>query len=419
MPPHSSHFDVTLLGGGAAGLFTLDALRSAGFNARLIEKSALGTGQTVCAQGIIHGGTKYSLSGLLTPAAAAIKTMPTRWRKMLRGELSPALPRTRVRADYCLLWETESLTSRLSFLGAKLALEVRPRELRDEEIPLPLKGVRGQVQRLDEPVIDPVSLLQDLASRHAGAIFSPITPLEKPAQLRELTQTLQRESHLTVLIAGAGNTELCEAVGIEDVRTQLRPLGMFMIRSKTLPAFNGHCVDFGKTRITITSDRDQEGRTVWQLGGDLAEQAARLIVDGEIPRGAFEELNQRLRKELFGCFPGYSWPEDLEWACYPVSRAEAHSKSAIRHELPKIEKRTEAWVAWPSKLALAPLLADQIVEEVQAEWKHRGILPHHPTERPLLPDEAPLKPHPLLRAASPLAPCPPPWEWTHVSWRKL
>ena len=56
--------DIAIIGGGIAGLWMLSRLRKRGYSALLIESEALGSGQTICSQGIIHGGVKYSLQGL-------------------------------------------------------------------------------------------------------------------------------------------------------------------------------------------------------------------------------------------------------------------------------------------------------------------------------------------------------------------
>ena len=78
--------DVVIFGGGGAGLWLLDELVRQGFSALLMEAHGLGSGQTVASQGIIHGGLKYTLSGLLTPSASAIRDMPGVWRACLAGE---------------------------------------------------------------------------------------------------------------------------------------------------------------------------------------------------------------------------------------------------------------------------------------------------------------------------------------------
>ena len=70
--------DTLIFGGGIAGLWLLDELRRAGRSALLVEATALGDGQTISSQGILHSGLKYSLNGLLSSAAR--EAPPRRFR---------------------------------------------------------------------------------------------------------------------------------------------------------------------------------------------------------------------------------------------------------------------------------------------------------------------------------------------------
>ncbi|MFP5338473.1 MAG: FAD-dependent oxidoreductase, partial [Gammaproteobacteria bacterium] len=81
--PESLSTDVLIVGGGVAGLWLNARLRRLGFATLLVDKGTLGGGQSVKSQGIIHGGTKYALSGALTGASEAIADMPRRWREAL------------------------------------------------------------------------------------------------------------------------------------------------------------------------------------------------------------------------------------------------------------------------------------------------------------------------------------------------
>ena len=51
--------EVLVVGGGVCGLWVLNRLRSEGYDAWLVERSALGDGQTIASQGILHAGAKY------------------------------------------------------------------------------------------------------------------------------------------------------------------------------------------------------------------------------------------------------------------------------------------------------------------------------------------------------------------------
>ena len=118
------HRDLIIFGGGVAGLWLLDEAVRNGYSAILVEASALGSGQTVASQGIIHGGLKYTLQGLLTGSATAIREMPLVWRECLAGQRQPDLTDTPVRSDYCYLWRTESVSSRLGMIGARFGFSL-------------------------------------------------------------------------------------------------------------------------------------------------------------------------------------------------------------------------------------------------------------------------------------------------------
>ena len=82
--------DVIVFGGGVAGLWILNALAAKGYDALLMTDRELGAGQTLAAQGVIHGGLKYALGGKLSDSSEALKAMPDRWRDCLAGRGDPA-----------------------------------------------------------------------------------------------------------------------------------------------------------------------------------------------------------------------------------------------------------------------------------------------------------------------------------------
>jgi glycine/D-amino acid oxidase-like deaminating enzyme len=359
--------DALIFGGGVAGLWTLDAIVRSGRSAILVERSALGSGQTVCAQGIIHGGLKYTLDGLLSRSASVIRDMPDVWRACLRGEREPSLAATRLRADHCHLWRSDSLASRLGMIGARLGLRVKPQPIDHGNRPAALRGVPGVVTRLAEPVIDPCSLLADLAARHKARVIradrQPAVELVSSRSCSTFTLTdstapapLRVRSDHVILSAGAGNEELCRLMGIDGTPMQRRPLHMLLLRGE-LPELNGHCVDGAKTRVTITSDVDSAGRRVWQVGGQVAEDGVGM--DGP----AFIE---HAIGEVRAALPGVEF-DGIEAASYGVDRAEpsvsggARPEDAFAKRVNRVGDSGSVIVAWPTKLALAPALAERVV----------------------------------------------------------
>ena len=163
--------DAVIFGGGAAGLWLLDELTRQGRCALLLETGALGSGQTIASQGIIHGGLKYTLQGLLTRSAQSIRDMPAVWQDCLTGRREPHLANTKVRSECCYLWRTDSVSSRLGMIGAKVGLRTASESLSIDECPDVLKNCPGSVSRLNEQVISPRSFLNDLAERHRDRIL--------------------------------------------------------------------------------------------------------------------------------------------------------------------------------------------------------------------------------------------------------
>src|SRR5690606_3099057 len=234
--------DVLIFGGGVAGLWLLDELQRRGAQALLLEAEALGSGQTVASQGIIHGGLKYTLQGPMTDSARQIREMPELWRGCLAGERCPDLSATPLRSPCCYLWRTDSLSSRLGMIGARFGLRVAPSTLSADERPAVLARCPGVVARLEEPVISPAGLLGKFAGRHGerllkidakhGTRFECSTPgtvagvhLTSPSG-----QTLELRPRYVVFAAGAGNSRLRREVGLAGEVMQKRPLHMVLVR---------------------------------------------------------------------------------------------------------------------------------------------------------------------------------------------
>ena len=376
--------DVVIFGGGAAGLWLLDELTRRGHSAVLLEANALGAGQTVAAQGIIHGGLKYTLQGLLTKSASSIREMPAVWRDCLDGRREPDLRGVRRRSEDCFLWRTDSLSSRLGMLGAQFGLRVAPQIVEMDARPEILRGCPGTVARLPEQVISTVSFLEVLAARQRDRLLK-IDPARvefdcrQPGDVASIrlwtpnpgerrTAEIELCPQLVVFTAGAGNGPLRRSVGLVDEAMQRRPLHMVLLRG-SLPKFQGHCVDGAKTRVTITSDTDSVGRTVWQVGGQIAE-------DG-VPFDEFRLL-AKAREELQAVLP---WIElsSAEWNTYRVDRAEGRMPGGKRPETVQLRRDGNCLTAWPTKLALVPQLVSEIVGQVSnlpAAQRQFENLPH-------------------------------------------
>ena len=353
--------DVAIIGGGIAGLWLLARLRQHGYGALLIENEQIGAGQTLCAQGIIHGGAKYTLGGQISASATAIAGMPEWWRRCLRGEGDLDLRTARLLADHQYLWATGAPTSRLAaFFASKLMRsrmeKVTGAENNDYPSALRHPRFRGTVYRLEEPIVDVPSVVAAFAERYHDAIVlnqGPVTPkADGTLTLRHagLTTWAIRPS-FTILTAGSGNAALPWAM------SQLRPLHMVMARGPALPGLlYAHCLGASDIpRLTVTSHCDASGRLIWYLGGGLAEDGVR--------RDRLEQIHAA-RRELAALLPWVDWPR-VEFAAFTVQRAEAYQPDGGRPAEPGIFRDGRVLAAWPTKLALAPLLAERIEETLR------------------------------------------------------
>ncbi len=386
--------DVVIFGGGVAGLWLLNRLRNAGYQAVLLEGDRLGSGQTRYAQGIIHGGTKYALTGKLTGSSEAIAEMPALWRACLKGEGEIDLRAVRLLSTHQFMWSTESLTSRMAGFFASKLMRSRTRSVEGSERPEVLRNpaFRGQVYRLEEPVLDTASLVQALGEPHYDAIFrlpsSDGIQLSRSedgwqVMLTEHGRSVCFKARRLVFAAGQGNAELLNQVGRDTPPMQRRPLNMVMLRgSKGSPlpgSLYAHCLGASTNpRITITTHYDAQGNRVWYLGGQIAEEGVGREHTAQV--GA-------AKKELGELFPWLDLSA-VEWGTLPIDRAEPRMPDGSRPDNVFADEQDDIITAWPTKLALSPRLAALILEKIQ----QGGVVPGTVSALPAWPhpDYAPL-----------------------------
>ena len=125
--------DIAIIGGGIAGLWTLARLRQAGYQAVLLEANSLGSCQSGASQGIIHGGTKYALTGKLTHSALSIQQMPQRWQACLDGVGEVDLSQAKILSKHQYLWSNNSLAAKLTGFFASKVMTSRMQHLSKQD----------------------------------------------------------------------------------------------------------------------------------------------------------------------------------------------------------------------------------------------------------------------------------------------
>ncbi|MFI8741438.1 NAD(P)/FAD-dependent oxidoreductase [Stutzerimonas sp. R75] len=377
--------DVLIVGGGVAGLWLNARLRRRGYSTLLVDKGVLGGGQSVKSQGIIHGGTKYALSGALTGASEAIADMPRRWREALAGNGELDLSGVRLLSDAHYLWSPGTLTGNLTSFFASKAVRSRVGQVKGSELPPALQDPRfkGKVYRLSELVLDVPSLIQRLAELSGPGLLKAerIEPLRENGELTGLVVDGRSiRAQRIVLTAGAGNAELLNALGLAQPAMQKRPLHMVIVKAPTLKPLYAHCLGGGsKPRITVTSHPAEDGEWVWYLGGDLAEA-------GGVARDEAAQI-AAAKKELAELVPWIDLSA-AKWATLRIDRAEPAQSALARPDNAFLAEQGRLLVGWPTKLALSPDFADR----VEGALVRDGIQPQPLAPLPQLPRPAITRP---------------------------
>jgi len=358
--------DVLIFGGGIAGLWLLNRLRNDGYQAWLFEQDRLGAGQSIASQGMIHGGIKYALGGKLTNATTTIADMPAHWKKCLAGEGDVDLRGCNLLSKDYYMWPRNSIRSRLNaFLGSK-ALEARVSKVEKADYAEFFKNrISGPLYRLQDIVLDVPSLLSTLSNAQAENIFSIdwqqarlVADPQGGIDCLEFNNGQRIQAQQYIFSCGAGTQSLMKNFNLPITTMQRRPLRMVMVRHAISEPLYVHCVSDRLSmtpEMTITSHTNGAGQPVWYLGGEIAEQGV---------NQTDEELIKTAQRKLGEMFP---WCDlaNASWDTLAVDRAEEKQPGGKRPDDVSIAQSNNLMVCWPTKLTLAPNLANQVLARMQ------------------------------------------------------
>jgi glycerol-3-phosphate dehydrogenase len=356
---------VLIIGGGIAGLWLLRRLESLGIEALLIEKNAIGSGQTIASQGIIHGGMKFALTGHLTNSASAASQMTERWQQCFQGKGEIDLSQVNFLSSSHYMWLKSSGSGLKSFISSKV-LSSNNEILAKEHYPALFKNpkVTGHLCKLYETVVDVPSLLQTLArpveerilqgSEKSSLLFNKEGEIESVTLERdERTLTLHAKHYL--FCAGLGNEGFFSSQ-IPLKLAQKRPLKMVWVTfNEQAPdeAF-AHIVEKGSTpTLTITTHINAKQKTVWYLGGELAESG--------IHRSDEEQI-VHAKNELMRLLPWVNL-QGASFHVHYIERSE-NENGGKRPSDPFVNVHKNSLICWPTKLTLAPALSDMVLSQL-------------------------------------------------------
>jgi glycerol-3-phosphate dehydrogenase len=364
--PKELSAEIAIVGGGIAGLWLLNVLLAEGYDAVLCEQSALGDGQTIASQGMVHGGLKYALGGKLTTAADVIAGMPERWRRCLagagdrRGDVD--LRGVPLLSDRYYLWSDASALGRLGGFLASKVLRGRVARLERSAFPAAFASAafRGVVYEIGDLVLDVRALLAHLAGqdRCRGRIWlCPVTAGNiafDGSRIRVACGNRPLVAEQLILAAGAGNEGLLQHWPFDAPRMQRRPLHQVMVRDIEHPPLYAHWIGNltrPEPRLTITSHPQRDGRWCWYLGGQLATAG--------VTRDSHEQI-RAARSELAEALPWCDF-SGARFEAVRIDRAEPLQALGQRPDHAFVRASGPALVCWPTKLSLVPDLADQVL----------------------------------------------------------
>ncbi len=363
--------DIVIIGAGISGLWLNKILRQSGYSTLLLEKKALGGLQSMRSQGIIHGGTKYTLHGSLSNAANAISSMPERWRACLRGDGEVDLRQVKVLSEHHYMWSRDKLMSKLTSFFASKAIrgkvaaeagEKRPEAFQHEDF-------RGNFYALNELVLDMPTLVSQLVDQAEESIYKfdcsqpgcievaedgSIAAVTLQGKNKRVKVTAQR----FILTAGEGNESLLHLANLNRPAMQRRPLHMVIVKHNYSQPIYAHCIGAGsKPLITITSHWMDDGQPVWYLGGNLAETGVELDRETQIASA------KTLIKEVL------PWVDlgQTQWGSFMIHRAEPQQRTMLRPDTAFVHQQHNILTCWPTKLALTPHLADEVMKKLESD----------------------------------------------------
>lgn len=355
--------DCLIIGAGVAGLWLHHRLSSKGFSCITLEKEAIGAGQTLKSQGIIHGGTKYALKGVLTNATSEIAKMTQFWHDCVQGMGEVDLSGVRILSDHHYLWTKGHFATGLKSVISSKLLSSHSDVVNKADYPPVFNHAdfSGSLCRMQETVFDVPSLIEQLAVPYREQVLDASEGFDcqfgnegQLVSVRLTDGTIIEPSH-TFMTAAGGNETLLKPLNNPPLM-QRRPLHMVYLIQDELPAVYAHCVEKGtKPRLTITTHPTQSGRWAWYLGGELAESGNDLSAEAQIG------CAKSLLKDLL------PWVDvsQADFATIKIDRCEGKMPKNKRPDLPVVKTTSNMTIVWPTKLTFAPLAAKLAMAQVR------------------------------------------------------
>lgn len=367
--------DITIIGGGIAGLWTANVLKQMGFNVILIEKNALGNYQTINSQGIIHGGVKYSLVGKISNATSNIAKMTEAWdlsfsNKILNRPNLIDLSSTKINSTcHDLCFPNSNFFKLSSFVTSKvLSSKCKMINKNDDDYQKSLNdlGYNGIVYRISEKVLDTKSLINNLSKNIKQNIIK-LDSYEinyKDNKIKNITfevnnQNYNITSKLYIFTKGQNNQNIINFS--ENLpKQQLRPLQMIYAKPEININLFAHFISKenknNKPFATITTHKNINNQNILYFGGQVAESE-----HIDTPKNIHID---NLKQQIKNIFPKVNL-ENWQWDTIKINRAEVSQEYNKMPDTSFAIKQNNIILGWPTKLTFAPDFADKVIDIIK------------------------------------------------------
>jgi len=397
MQTPSMTVDVTIIGSGIQGLWSLATLTEAGYNAILLERERPGFGQTGHSHVFLHEGHMFASSvdkefDEVRPRLEATKKANAIWKTALNDGWLRDLDT--IESNFYVGWQLEQRGRTFQSYCHRAGLtcdEVAQEGDLFQGIP-PMGGVyHGPGKCIDSRILlERLLAVHDIRSR--VGFCKDIDILTSDSSQTELLVTGKGEAgsnssrskdqiviktNSLILSAGAGNERLISLLNgsgsfhVETSRQQTVKTFMLVVRhlNSSEPLASGFFPEFGG--IFMVSRRDLQGKIVWLIGD---KQRKLIPVPGESP--AFDAVNWfgNLNRHLVNLLPRIANnPDEYEWGIYEATKAERWTTNSKGEagRMPEAfhvsrHPSKSIWLTWPTLLTFAPLVAASIRDDLVA-----------------------------------------------------
>lgn len=349
--------DIVIFGAGIAGLWTFNHLKSLGYDVLLLESKAIGSGQTIASQGIVHSGLKYAFAGKVNKLAQSISAMPDLWRAALKGQGPVDLSAARMSAETQYLLVPSGLMGGLVKLVTKKVLGGSVREIEKKDWPTDVveSGFKGAVIYMDEPVLDTASVIRALAEPYKDSVRLVDTPDDPLVFLEQHNISAKK----IIFTAARSNHETAKKLGHDaGLETQARPLLMGLLKPAPFEMYAHLVGNSDKPVATITTHKCADGTLAWYLGGGVAER---------VKESSIDEVIEVTKKGFAKYLPQVDLSE-VQWGAWPIDRIEGKSEvDGWMPDTPTIHSAENCIYCWPTKLTFAPMLSERLIKKLKED----------------------------------------------------